>query len=163
MEKNKVRALKLKSIKYFLVDQDLYWKDPLGVLLRCLDPQEAQKIMSDFHDSLCQGNHYWRTKTYNILRTGYFWPSLFTNVCAKIKSYVKYQKLSGKKQLKSFPLKSVAASGPFQQWGLYFIGEIHPASSGQHRWILTATYYFNKWIEAIPTQECFPQSDHWFP
>jgi transposase InsO family protein len=46
----------------------------------------------------------------------------------------------------------VVALGPFQQWGLDFIGEIHPASSGQHRWILTATYYFTKWIEAIPTR-----------
>eukprot|EP00253_Pinus_taeda_P011343 PITA_11343 len=39
------------------------------------------------------------------------------------------------------------------QWGLDFIGEIHPASSGQHRWILTATNYFTKWIEAIPTRQ----------
>jgi len=49
-------------------------------------------------------------------------------------------------------LKHVLASGSFQQWGLDFVGEIHPASSGQHRWILTATYYFTKWIEAIPTR-----------
>jgi hypothetical protein len=41
---------------------------------------------------------------------------------------------------------------PFQQWALDFIGEIHPPSSGQHRWILTATDYFTKWIEAIPTR-----------
>jgi hypothetical protein len=46
----------------------------------------------------------------------------------------------------------VAFSGPFQQWGLDFIGEIHPTSSGQHRWILTAIDYFTKWIEAIPTR-----------
>eukprot|EP00253_Pinus_taeda_P033990 PITA_33990 len=39
------------------------------------------------------------------------------------------------------------------RWGLDFIGEIHPASSGQHRWILTATDYFTKWIEAIPTRQ----------
>eukprot|EP00253_Pinus_taeda_P001408 PITA_01408 len=32
-------------------------------------------------------------------------------------------------------------------------GEIHPASSGQHRWILTATDYFTKWIEEIPTRQ----------
>jgi hypothetical protein len=38
------------------------------------------------------------------------------------------------------------------KWGLDFIGEIHPASSGQHRWILTSTDYFTKWIEAIPTR-----------
>jgi hypothetical protein len=58
MDKSKVRASKLKSIKYCLVDQVLYWKDPLGVLLRCLDPQEAQKITFDFHDSLCGGHHF---------------------------------------------------------------------------------------------------------
>jgi hypothetical protein len=38
MEKRKVRALNLRSIKYCLIDQLLYWKYLLGVLLRCLDP-----------------------------------------------------------------------------------------------------------------------------
>jgi hypothetical protein len=33
-----------------------------------------------------------------------------------------------------------------------FIGEIHLPSSGQHRWILTATDYFTKWIEVVPTR-----------
>jgi hypothetical protein len=46
----------------------------------------------------------------------------------------------------------VVASKPLQQWGLDFIGEIHPSSSGQHRWILTPKYYFTKWIEFIPTR-----------
>jgi transposase InsO family protein len=43
-------------------------------------------------------------------------------------------------------------TGPFQQWGLDFIGEIHPPSRNQHRWILFSTNYFMKWIEAIPTR-----------
>ena len=38
LEKNKVRDLKLNAIRYCLIDHILYWKDPLGVLLRCLDP-----------------------------------------------------------------------------------------------------------------------------
>ena len=96
MERNKVRALKLKSTNYYLVDQILYWKDPLGVLLRCLDPQEAQKIMFDFHDNLCGGHHYWRTTAYKILRAGYFWPNFFTDVCDKIRACAKCQKFSGK-------------------------------------------------------------------
>jgi hypothetical protein len=110
MEKSKVRALKLKSIKYCLIDQVLYWKYPLGVLLRCIDPQEAQNIMYDFHEILCGGHHFWRTTTYKILRVGYFWPSLFTDVCSKIRACVKCQKFSGKLQLKSLPLKPMVAS-----------------------------------------------------
>jgi hypothetical protein len=50
------------------------------------------------------------------------------------------------------PLNPIVVSTPFQQWGLDFIGEIHPPSSGQHRCILTATDYFTKWIEAVPTR-----------
>jgi hypothetical protein len=52
----------------------------------------------------------------------------------------------------SLPLKPITTHGPFQQWGLDFIGEINPSSSGKHRWILTATDYFTKWIEEIPTR-----------
>jgi len=55
--------------------------------------------------------------------------------------------------LKSLPLKPIHAKGPFQKWGLDFIGEINPHSSGQHRWILVAINYFTKWIEAIPTRK----------
>eukprot|EP00253_Pinus_taeda_P023844 PITA_23844 len=39
------------------------------------------------------------------------------------------------------------------KWGLDFIGEINPHSSGQHRWNLIATDYFTKWIAAIPTMK----------
>jgi ribonuclease HI len=150
--KSKARALKLKAVKYCLIDQTLYWKDPLGLLLRCLDPQEAQKVMFDFHSGLCGGHHFWKTTAHKVLRAGYYWPTLFPDVCREIRACIKCQRFSGKQQLKSLPLKPVVVSTPFQQWGLDFIGEIHPPSSGQHRWILTATDYFTKWIEVVPTR-----------
>jgi transposase InsO family protein len=46
----------------------------------------------------------------------------------------------------------VKTEAPFQKWGLYFIGEIHPHSNAQHKWILTAADYFTKWVEVIPTR-----------
>eukprot|EP00253_Pinus_taeda_P028009 PITA_28009 len=59
----------------------------------------------------------------------------------------------GKKKLMPLPLKPISTEKPFQQWGLDFIGEIHPSSSGQHKWIFTTTDYFTKWIEAIPYRQ----------
>jgi hypothetical protein len=80
MGKRKARDLKLKAVKYCLIDNVLYWRDPLGVFLRCLNPQETQKVMFDFHSGLCGGNHFWKTTAHKILRDGYYWPTLFTNV-----------------------------------------------------------------------------------
>jgi hypothetical protein len=55
---SKARALKLKAIRYCLIDQVLYWKDPLGVLLKCMSPQEAETIVAEFHSGLCGGHHF---------------------------------------------------------------------------------------------------------
>jgi hypothetical protein len=82
----------------------------------------------------------------------YYWPTLFIDVYAMVRACIKCKKLSGKQQLKSLSFKPVVSLGPFQQWGLDFIEEIHPPSSPQHEWILTATDYFTKCIEVIPTR-----------
>jgi hypothetical protein len=89
MKRNKEIDLNIKAIKYCLVGKYLYWKDTLGVLLICLDPHKAQRIMSEFHDSSCGGHHLWKTMAHNILRDGYLWPTLFTNVFTKVRACAK--------------------------------------------------------------------------
>ena len=75
----------------------------------------------------------------------------------RVRSCVECQKFAGKNKLQSLPLKPITVNCPFKQWGLEFIGEIHPPSSGQHKWILTATDFFTKWVEAIPTRRATEQ------
>ena len=41
MNPTQVRALKLKAIKFCINENMLYWKDPSGMLLRCLDKEES--------------------------------------------------------------------------------------------------------------------------
>eukprot|EP00253_Pinus_taeda_P004580 PITA_04580 len=134
---SQARTIKLRAAKYCVHENLLYWRDPFGILLRCLDKEQSMEIMQQLHSNMCGGHHYWKTTADKILRAG----------C---------QRFEGKQQLKSLPLKPIHASGPFQQWGLNFIGETNPHSSGQHSWILMATDYFTKWIEAIPTR----RADH---
>ena len=76
----------------------------------------------------------------------------FFYVCTFVRACDKCQRFIGKQQVRSFPLRPIVENGPFQQWGLDFIGEINPSFSGQHKWILVATDYFTKWIEAVPTR-----------
>ena len=39
---------------------------------------------------------------------------------------------------------------PFRGWGIDLIGQIFLSSSKGHKFILVATDYFTKWVEAIP-------------
>eukprot|EP00253_Pinus_taeda_P007374 PITA_07374 len=110
-------------------------------------------IMKEFHAGDCGGHLYWKSTADKILRAGYYWPSLFADVKKFAVSCHKCQIFEGKRKLLPLPLKLISTEKPFQQWGLDFIGEIHPSSSGQHKWILTATDYFTKWIEAIPCRQ----------
>ncbi|CAL9025930.1 unnamed protein product, partial [Prunus brigantina] len=48
--------------------------------------------------------------------------------------------------------KTIKRYFPFHTWGLDLIGTIHPPSDG-YIWILTATEYFTKWVEAIPLRK----------
>jgi transposase InsO family protein len=73
-------------------------------------------------------------------------------VNSKVRTCNPCQLFSGKQKIPALPLVPVKTEAPFQQWGLVFIGEIHPQSSAQHKWILTAIDYFMKWVEAIPTR-----------
>lgn len=87
-----------------------------------------------------------------ILKARFHWPSMFRYVYKNVVAFHQCQIFEGKRKLLSLPLKPVFVEAPFQQWGLDFIGEIHPTSSGQHRWILTTIGYLIKWIEAILTR-----------
>jgi hypothetical protein len=63
MTPSKARTLKLQAIKYCIIEGKLYWKDPLGFLLRCLIDSKTKGVIEEFHKGICGGNHAWRETT----------------------------------------------------------------------------------------------------
>jgi hypothetical protein len=153
VSKTKARFLKLKAVKFCILDNSLYWKDPGGILLSCLLENDAKRAIEEFHKGDCGGHHYWKTTMHKILRVGYYWPTIFADVYKEVSSCHECHIFDGRRKLQPLPLKSISVEAPFMQWGLDFIGEINPPSSVQHKWILMTTDYFTKWIEAIPTKQ----------
>jgi hypothetical protein len=47
------------------------------------------------------------------------------------------------------PLQPIIVEQPFSQWGLDVFRPINLKSSKGHMYILTSTYYFKKWLEAV--------------
>jgi len=153
LSRTRSRFVKMKASKFCIMEEKLFWRNHEGILLNCLIKDETNKIMEEFHAGECGGHLYWKSTVNKILRAGYYWPTIFSDVKRFTSACHKCQVFEGKRQLLPLPLRPIATERPFQQWGLDFIGEIIPSSSGQHRWILTATDYFTKWIEAIPCRQ----------
>ena len=114
-----------------MLNSALYWKDLEVVLLNCLVEEEAQKVMHDFHKGDIGGHFFWKTTANKVLREGYYWPMLFSDLYKTLMSFHECQIFQGKNKLLPLPLKPVSVNAPFQRWGLDFIGEINPASSVQ--------------------------------
>ncbi|XP_057837604.1 uncharacterized protein LOC131047836 [Cryptomeria japonica] len=151
MTDNQKRTLKLKSLKYVIINGDLYWKNRDGILLLCLDIHQAKGILQEMHDGVCSGHFSAKTTAHKILRAGYYLPHVFNDAYACVRKCEACQRFS--KYQGALPLRPMQVEEPFQQWGLDFIGEISDKSSGRHRWILVATDYLTKWVEAIPTKQ----------
>jgi hypothetical protein len=60
MTPSKARTLKLHAEKYYIMKNQLYWKDPLGFLLCCLVESKMERVVNKFHEGVCGGNHAWR-------------------------------------------------------------------------------------------------------
>ncbi|GLJ50228.1 hypothetical protein SUGI_1069200 [Cryptomeria japonica] len=105
------------------------------------------------HDGVCGGHYFAKTTTGKIIQAGYYWPTLFKDAHAHVQKCDPCQKNSSKLKYEgALPLNLVTVEAPFVQWGIDFIGEIVERSGRGHRWIIVATNYFTKWIEAIPTR-----------
>ena len=82
--KSKARFFKLKSLRYFIFDKKLFWKDTGGIFLNYLLEEEAEKVIDEFHKGDCGGHHYCKATSNKILRVGYFWLTMFKDICKRV-------------------------------------------------------------------------------
>jgi len=56
-------------------------------------------VLEDFHKGDCGGHLFWKTTANKILRAGYYWPSLFSDVFKAVKNCHECQIFEGKQKL----------------------------------------------------------------
>uniref|UniRef100_A0A2N9GSG2 RNA-directed DNA polymerase n=1 Tax=Fagus sylvatica TaxID=28930 RepID=A0A2N9GSG2_FAGSY len=94
-----------------------------------------------------------RKRLYQLLLTlGYYWPTMKKDTADFVKSCHTCQLQANLIHTHPTSLQNMATPWPFHTWGLDLIGPINPASGG-YIWILVATEYFSKWVEAIPLRK----------
>lgn len=153
LDRTKRRQYRLQSIPCVMIDGILFRRDFNGALLRCINIDQAEKIVKELHDGPDGGHFSTRTTAIKIMRAGYYWPSFVHDCHRYVRKCEKCTFFSGKKNLTALPLHPIQVDQPYAQWGLDFIGPINPQSSAGHKWILATTNYFTRWTEGISLKD----------
>ena len=59
-----------------MLDDQLYYKTVDGVLLKCLNQEEAKVLMGEVHEGICRAHQSAYKMKCIIRRAGYFWPMI---------------------------------------------------------------------------------------
>jgi hypothetical protein len=81
----------MKGNQYVLIADILFTKNYDGILLRCVDENQAQEQMREFHEGICSGNFSPTATAHKIIRVGFYWPSIFRDSYATIRKRVSCQ------------------------------------------------------------------------
>jgi hypothetical protein len=88
-----------------------------GVLLRCLEHDDAEKVLRELHDGPTGGNFVGETTAHKILRVGYYWPTLFRDAHAYARKCKSCQVSIGRENRANHSTPAVTISKPFEAMG----------------------------------------------
>ena len=78
--KEKWRKVTDNNRHFAVVGHRLFRKEADGLLRRCMSKVEVPSILEACHDSACERHFSGQLTGQKILRTGYFWPTLFKDL-----------------------------------------------------------------------------------
>jgi hypothetical protein len=90
-----------------------------------------------------------RQQPKNILRAGYFWPTLMKDCIELVKKFLPCQIFSQKMREHPATMFPVITVSPFTKWGIDYT-TCNPPSARGHRYIIVAVEYFTKWVKDMP-------------
>ena len=67
----------MKCESYMLQDRKLYKRNYEGIYLKCLRREEAKEVLEQYNDKYGMRHGSTKVMTHMILRSGYFWPTIF--------------------------------------------------------------------------------------
>lgn len=120
---------------------------------------DRPRLKVDFESSGCKGHDLIEQQDsrqaghkmrWLIRRQGHYWPTILSDCISYAKGCEACQRYSPVQHRPASELHPIFKPRPFRGWAMDIIGKIAPRSSRGHAFILVATDYLTKWVEAEP-------------
>ena len=111
--KNEARNLRFRAARYALFGNHLYCKSFTEPYLRCLNSEDARRLLEEIHKSICGNHSEGRSLAHKALTAGYYWPYMMTEPREYVKRCDKCQRLEPLKHQPTEHLNSIVSPWPF--------------------------------------------------
>ena len=137
-DRSRAHKIQIQSIRFSLVDVQLYKRSLGRPYLKCPTPEQGQYVLAELHEGIC-GNHLReRTLAHRAHTQGYNWPTMKTNAVDYVKRCDPCQRMSPILKSLVQDLVSIFSPWPFTQWGIDIVGPL-PTAPAQKKLLLVAT------------------------
>ncbi|RVW20503.1 Retrovirus-related Pol polyprotein from transposon 412 [Vitis vinifera] len=143
----RAHKIRVQASRFTLIGGDLYRRSFGSPYLRCLIQPEIQYVLSELHEIVCGNHSGGRTLAHRAHSQGYYWSTMRQDAEIYVRKCDKCQKHVPIPHMPAETLNSVTSPWPFAQWGMDIVGPL-PTAAAQKKFLLVATDYFSKWVEA---------------
>jgi hypothetical protein len=110
--------IRLEFSIYIILGDFLFRRSANGMLLRCVNNEEAHKLLQETHGSsysiIHVGGHFFaKTSAFKIIRKGCYWPLVFHDSYNFSRSCEKFLKFTGKECISAIALQPILPDFPF--------------------------------------------------
>jgi hypothetical protein len=106
--------------------------------------------MGEIHEGVYGAHQSAFKMKWMIRNNNYYCPTILEDCFKYYKGCQECQKFGSIQKVSAPAMNPIIKPWPFRGWEINLIGQIYPPSRKGHKFVLVATYYFIKWVEAIP-------------
>jgi hypothetical protein len=153
------RQLVTRSAEYQLIVGQLYKMGADGILRRCAIECERNSILYETHEGIVGGHNVGKATVHKVLCAELWWPSLFADAKLYCKHCNLCQRIGKPYKRDELPLFPVTVLEPLDKWTIDCVGPVNPPTHliGAH-YIIIATKYLTRWVEAAPIKNCIAET-----
>ncbi|MCO5589463.1 hypothetical protein L7F22_043430 [Adiantum nelumboides] len=156
------KGLIIKSLKFTLIGGSLYRLGIDGVLRRCVLISDRMQIITEAHTRSSRG-HFSGDITFKKILQARLWRH---SVMANFQTYCKTcnicQRMGRPTTIDMTSLTTIQPLEVFMKWKIDFMGPFKKITPRKNKYIVVATCYTSRWVEAKASPNNIAKSTAWF-